>query len=301
MVPRVVDISHYTKVSDMHKTAAAGIWGIICKTTQGTSIIDNSYVVNKKKTLDAGMLWGAYHFATNADPQKQLNFFLAHAQIDDNTLPCLDFEPNQSGEMSGKQMVEFLHLGEKKLGRKFVIYSGNLIKEIIGDLSHEDQLYVCQHKLWLAQYASHATLPKGFKKYFLWQYTGDGAGPSPHSVPGLGGEGAGLDLNVYDGTKEELTAEWIVKKIVTPPTNPPVAEKSSVLQPSPPTPTPPPPQTTPLPPVPENKTTPPQTTITPPPTKPLPESIPPSSPPGKPGKPSTIEWLEEHNPFHHKK
>jgi len=215
MVPRVVDISHYTTVSNFKKTANAGIWGIICKCTQGISMVDGTYLANRDKVWDAGMLWGAYHFATGHDPKKQVDHFLAHAAVDDRTLPCLDFEKNPSGtSMNAEQMLEFLSYGERKIGRKFCIYSGNFLKEQLDDLSVADQLYICDHKLWLAQYSSLFKLPTGFTKYFLWQYTGDGMGPEPHTIPGLGGETGGLDLNVYDGTREQLIAEWTVQKPV---------------------------------------------------------------------------------------
>ncbi len=209
MIPRVVDTSHYTTVTNLKKTAAAGIWGVITKCTQGTHIIDGSYHSIRNQTLDAGMLFGAYAFGENADGAAQCKYFLTHAVIDNKTLPCLDFETYPHSQMTPHQMVDFLSYGEKQLGRKFVIYSGNQLKEVIGDMSIADQLYICSHKLWLAQYGSKAILPEGFEKYFLWQYTGDGEGPHPHSVPGLGG--SGQDLNIYNGTKEQLTAEWVVQ------------------------------------------------------------------------------------------
>src|SRR3990172_12463691 len=194
LVPRVVDISHWTTVNNLQKTKEAGIWGIICKATQGTSFIDDSYNRNREKTKKAGLLWGAYHFPTNDDVEEQLNHFLQVAQADDKTLMSLDYESNPSGSsMSIENMVEFLVLAEKKLGRKLVIYSGNFLKEQIEDLSAADQLYVASHKLWLAHYSTRPTVPDGFEKYWIWQYTGDGLGPEPHSVPGLGGEAGGLD------------------------------------------------------------------------------------------------------------
>jgi lysozyme len=219
MTPRVVDISHYTTVVNLNKTAAAGIWGIICKASQGASTGDSSYDHNRILTKDAGMLWGAYHFGENHNPKVELENFLRHAKLDDNTLPCLDYEPYHA-QMTIHQMVEFLQLGEQKIGRKFTIYSGNQLKEEINKLSAADHLYVCDHKLWLADYRIHFSLPRGFKSYFLWQYTGDGAGQRPHQIAGIR-EGRGLDLSAYSGTREELTAEWVAqaapKPIVTPP------------------------------------------------------------------------------------
>jgi len=211
LIPRIADISHHTDVHDFHATANAGVWGIICKCTQGTSYIDKKYPLFRKQVLDAGMLWGAYHFNSGSNPETQVDFFIKHAQPDATTLMALDFEHNDASSsasnMTPDQMVRFLHYAENKLGRKLIIYSGNYLKEGIKRLNATDRTYVCQHKLWLAQYGSHANPPIGFMKYFMWQYTGDGLGPHPHFVPGIH-EGSGLDLNVYDGTREELTAEW---------------------------------------------------------------------------------------------
>jgi len=208
-VPRVVDVSHWTKLINLQKTADAGIWGIIAKCTQNNNYIDTKYKSFHTETLKTGMLFGGYHFGTGKNPIQQADWFLKNANFDEHTLVALDYEKNPTGPtMSGHQLVEFLSYMEKQLGRKIIIYSGNLLKEVLDDLSAADQLYICSHKLWLAQYGPKAKLPPGFNKYFLWQYTGDGIGPSPHSVPGLGGESGGLDLNIYDGTREQLTVDW---------------------------------------------------------------------------------------------
>lgn len=211
-VPRIVDVSHWTDIDDLAETAEAGIWGIIAKATQGTYRIDPKYKRFKEETLANGMLFGAYHFNTGENPKKQVDFFLDVVKPDDKTLMALDYEKNEASRtatnMKPHQMVEFLRYGEEKLGRKMVIYSGNYLKEAIVKLPKEDRLYVCQHRLWLAHYSSKPKLPIGFERYWIHQYTGDGLGPEPHSVPGLGGEAGGLDLNVYDGTREQLIAEW---------------------------------------------------------------------------------------------
>jgi GH25 family lysozyme M1 (1,4-beta-N-acetylmuramidase) len=67
-IDAVVDISHHHGPNlDFQKAKAAGILGVIHKVTQGHSSIDPMYAANKKKALKAGLLWGAYHFATGAD------------------------------------------------------------------------------------------------------------------------------------------------------------------------------------------------------------------------------------------
>ena len=183
--------------------------GVIHKSSQGSTLADNAYARRRKDAVQAGLLWGAYHFNTGGDIGNQVNWFFQCAQPDANTLMVLDFEDNPRRNMTIQQAVAFLHAVEQKLGRKAAIYSGNRLKESVGALGPLDRAYLTSHRLWLCQYGPRAKLPKGWDKYWLWQYTGDGIGQQPHYVPGITVPGGrGIDLNIYNGTKEQLTAEW---------------------------------------------------------------------------------------------
>lgn len=206
--PRVVDISHHNKVIDLTATAASGVWGVIHKSSQGRGYRDPDYAPRRKLAKAAGMLWGAYHFNDGSDVAAQVDWFLKCAQPDDSTLLVLDFEDNTKSNMTVQQAVAFLRLLEQKTGRKGAIYSGNRLKETIGKLSAADRKYLTSHRLWLCQYGPRAVLPKGFSRYWLWQYTGDGVGPPPHNVPGIVSGNRGLDCNVYDGDRAQLASEW---------------------------------------------------------------------------------------------
>jgi lysozyme len=206
MTPRVVDLSHHNVVKDFEAVAAAGIWGLIHKASQGRSYRDPEYVARRKLAVAAGLLWGAYHFNTGDPVAMQVDNFMKAAQPDDQTLMVLDYEDNRPSNMSIQQAAEFLHQIEQKLGRKAALYSGNRIKETIGKLGQVERAYVTSHRLWLCQYGPKAVLPTGFKTKWLWQYTGDGIGPKPHSVSGI--VGSGIDLNAFDGTRAELAASW---------------------------------------------------------------------------------------------
>lgn len=211
-IPRVVDISHYEVITDQGFKDALndGIWGVICKATQGTVYKDDKFLSFMSAARMAGQLVGAYHFATGDDPIKQVEHFLDVVKPDASTLVALDFERNPNGNtMSIKQAVVFLKEIERRLGRKAVIYSGNDLKEQIGELSSADRSYICSHRLWLAQYTSKPKLPIGFLSYWIWQYTGDGTGPSPHWCAGIKCPGSqGIDLNVYNGSRPKLSKEW---------------------------------------------------------------------------------------------
>lgn len=208
MTPRVIDIYSGTRVRDdsFKKAAAAGIWACIHKATEGNGYKDKTYPVRRKMAVDAGMLWGAYHFNYGSDWKTQVNNFLSQAEPDENTLLCLDFE-DHTVNMTITAALAFMKEVEQRSGKLCAIYSGNRLKETIGSISAADLAYLNDRKLWICQYGPKLILPKGIKNWFLWQYTGDGVGPLPHDMPGFD---SGQDYSVYNGqTKEEFTQTWI--------------------------------------------------------------------------------------------
>jgi lysozyme len=90
----VVDISHHNGTVNLVKAKTDGILGVIQKATQGQSLTDPTFKTNRTKANDAGVMFGAYHFATGSDGLKQAQHFLDVVDSFDNTLLVLDFEPN---------------------------------------------------------------------------------------------------------------------------------------------------------------------------------------------------------------
>ena len=193
---KVLDISHHNDVSSFDNIKAAGIVGIIHKATQGTGMVDQMYAPRKQAALDAGLLWGAYHFATGEDVDVQVAHFLKTAQPDANTLMALDHEPNNGNELDLAGAQAFLESGRDQLARKLVLYSGNLIKEQLGDTENE---FFGSHRLWLAQYGPAPHPQVSWDKAWLWQYSESG------TIDGASGK---LDLNSYNGSDDELISEW---------------------------------------------------------------------------------------------
>jgi lysozyme len=214
-VPLVVDMfsgeemesCHVGTLEDFKKVHASGIRGVIHKATQGVRYTDKMYAQRRELARAAGLLWGAYHFGTSAPVAEQVDHFLEAVGDVGGTLVALDFEknePNPADSMSYEQARTFLRLVYERTGRRPVLYSGNRIKEA---LPKGGDPFIALHQLWVPQYGEHCTLPPGFARYFLHQYTGDGVGPGPHEVPGI--KTRGLDLNVYSGS--DLAADWAIK------------------------------------------------------------------------------------------
>lgn len=214
-IPRVVDIFHGDNVegndckAGFSKAAQAGVWGILHKSSQGASYKDPRYKARRIAAQASGLLWGAYHFNNSDEVADQVINFLDAALPDENTAMYLDFEDNPKGNMSIHEAVSFMKLVEDRIGRECGIYSGNRLKETVKLLSSDEHDYITSRRLWLCQYNSRFVLPAGFSKYYLWQYTGDGLGPPPHYVPGITVPGGkGIDLNLFDGTLQQLQDTW---------------------------------------------------------------------------------------------
>ena len=201
VVPLVLDIYHGDVVTSFPQAFAAGGRGIIHKATTGGTGRDSLYDDRRPAAVAAGMLWGAYHWGTAAPAKQQVENFLAWAKPDDKTLVALDYERTNGNQMTLDIAREFLTLIEQKLGRKAVIYSGELAK---ADLGTRVDPFFGAHRLWLAQYGPTAVVQKSWATYWLWQYAEKVA-----NIPGIPGNGAGaLDLDHFNGTAAQLAAQW---------------------------------------------------------------------------------------------
>ena len=203
--PKVLDLSHHNPIGGANndqdyeagftQISAAGILGIIHKATQGTRSIDVEYARRREAAIEAGLLWGAYHFADASNPDDQAEHFLAVAKPGDETLIALDYEPLAGNTMTLAGARRFLQNIENAMGRKAVLYSGNLIKQT---MKRPDE-YFNSHRLWLAQYGPAAKLPVGWGRYWLWQFSDKGG------FPGVTGN---VDKNAFDGDFQQLADEW---------------------------------------------------------------------------------------------
>jgi lysozyme len=202
----VVDIYHLDRVTSFKNAAQSGIRGVIHKATTGATGTDSQYAARRQAAVQAGLLWGAYHWGTAADVGAQVKNFLASAKPDPQTLVALDFEPSGSSTMSLAQARDFLTRIENALGRKAVLYSNGLIKSTLGN---KVDPFFGAHRLWLAHFNPTPVVQASWKKFWLWQYTDSKKGLQPNTVPGIPGDSNGnLDCNSYDGTAAQLAQEW---------------------------------------------------------------------------------------------
>lgn len=208
--PLVVDLSSYQNVSDWSRVRASGIVGVINKVTEGHTLVDRTFNIRAAPTQKVGIRYGAYHFLHPGSIEAQAVHFLTSIEAVYKTHPdlllALDYEDTAVGvHASLDEAKQWLNSVHDKTGRHPILYSGHVLKEQLGDRI-DPYFYGGQTRLWLSHYARTPTWPKTFPAPWLWQFTGDGLGPSPHTVDGI--DGGGIDINSFDGTPEQLTSQW---------------------------------------------------------------------------------------------
>ena len=169
----VVDLSHYNGEVDLAAAKAAGLVGVIHKATQGLDGVDPTYATRREQARAAGLLWGAYHFATGGDGVAQAEHFLAVAGREAGTLLALDLEANPAGQsMPLEEARAFVTHVAQATGRYPGLYSGSYIKELLGAGSDP---VLAQCWFWLAQYGPTAIVPPNWP---TWTYGNTPMAPS---------------------------------------------------------------------------------------------------------------------------
>ena len=215
IIPIVADLYHGNSVN-FTQVKAAGLIGIIHKARQGIGYGDPAYTSRMAAWKGLSGLWGAYDFSTGDNVAVNVADFLTFAKLASRDLAALDFEDNSQSEMSADQAHEFLDRVNQARGTACVIYGGNRIRE---QIDPQQAKWVDMAKvtpLWQARYiglqpADNEELFKSISPIppwtsnFLIQFTGDGLGPQPHSMPGLEN---GADLDAFNGDSQALMQAW---------------------------------------------------------------------------------------------
>jgi lysozyme len=203
--PVVIDISHHNSSVDFGKVRAAGVVGVIHKATQGSTYVDPQYAKRKKAAVQAGLMWGAYHFGTGADVDAQVSNFVSATKPDGSFLLVMDFErnePDPGNSISLAQGRTFLAALEKKTTQRPTVYTGSYMYDLIGKKADP---VLSKYRVWWARYSANPQLHPTWQKYWLWQYTDGHNGPQPRAVDGAGY----CDCDHSDDSEADLRASWL--------------------------------------------------------------------------------------------
>ena len=174
---------------------------------------DRKYAERKIEAKKRGYKWGAYHYGKPGDPIKQADFFLETVKPEADDLLALDLEsPDTTKHMSFEDARVFIDRIKTKTGRYPFVYANNLVTKAILEQFGADDLFARTH-LWYARFKRSVTdFPVGtWKTYTLWQFSSEmNCTPADratclYSVPGTDYD---MDIDVYNGTIEELRSRW---------------------------------------------------------------------------------------------
>lgn len=191
---------------------------------------DELYDKRKAEAKKHGYLWGSYHLGRpGVGAVEQADEYLAIAQPAADEITALDLEGVGEKDMSLKDAEIFIRRVKEKTGRYPLLYGTAGVVQAINK-SYGPQSVFAQVPLWYARYCisiecyfSDETL---WQSYTLWQFASEVNCPSkanrkdekcrpgkcpPNKCPlakPISGTAFDMDVNVFDGTVEELKRFW---------------------------------------------------------------------------------------------
>jgi lysozyme len=222
----IVNLSHYDEMRpDFAMMRREGIVAAIHEATYPAREIDTAYATRQNQAKQAGLLWGAYHFADGSNPTRQADHFLdvvsSGWRASDNggdsagVLLVLDFEKNghyPGGTMDVDQAVEFVERVHQRTGRYPGIYASEL--RIAAVLNHSSvnastKSVLTKCWLWLANYHYQPRLTAPWSNWAMWQYTGDGVCELPRmAFPRAIANIRLAERNIFRGSSGAVRSFW---------------------------------------------------------------------------------------------
>lgn len=198
MKPLIFDGYQGDDVRSFWDMKRAGIELCILKVSQNLRL-DSKFIDYARRAAETGMQVGGYHFGGNGDGADQADLYMS--RLKPGQLMCLDFERYPKSQMTVTQAEEFVLRCKAKTGNIPVLYYGELLIEL------EAKRKISQHSIlrscpaWISRYGPKQPVAIGGHDLVMWQYTGDGVGPEPHSVAGVNNS---ADLSVWVGNPADI-------------------------------------------------------------------------------------------------
>jgi lysozyme len=239
-----IDVSHWQddkstpQKMNFAKAVKNGAKFVFIKVSE-RGFIDRDFEYNWKAAKDAGLLRGGYHFLRwDLSGLLQARIFCDIMADDPGELPPVaDFEaPNQGSLYPSNALLEqFLMEVQTRTKKVPMIYTAPGYWNIHGRNKHtklHDDKWA-YFPLWIAHWIKNFQLgvsqpmeidpwKRLRKKWTFWQYSATGDGLA------FGAESKAIDLNVFNGTLEELRKFAGIGGTTNPPTNPPTTTKPDI-------------------------------------------------------------------------
>jgi lysozyme len=191
-VIRGIDVSNHQDRIDWTRVRADGISFAYVKASEGMTFADPKYGAHVAGAKAARIKTGAYHFARPdtrssspvADARAEADFFLSlAAPRAGDLIPALDLE---TAGLPPEELMAWtrawLDRARRTIGVRPLVYTYPAFWSSLGETT-AFRLY----PLWIGNFeVSEPHLPRGWRRYAIWQYTASGA------VAGIPGR---VDLN----------------------------------------------------------------------------------------------------------
>lgn len=187
-----IDVSKYQEIIDWESVRAMQVEDInlkfaFIKATEGNVNEDRCFKRNWKKSKEAGMVRGAYHFfiATKSGKTQAENFISTVELQPGDMPPVLDVEQSYgiSAVKLRQRVKEWLVTVENYYGVKPIVYTNvDFYKQILKDEFDE-------YPLWVAHYLQKEK-PRIYRDWHFWQYSENGR---------VNGIVYKVDFNVFNG------------------------------------------------------------------------------------------------------
>ena len=201
---RGVDVSAYQGKIDWKKLSEQDIQFAYIKATEGSSFVDEYFQENYKNAQETSLKIGAYHFFSyDSDGVTQADNFIKNVEKIDNMLPpVIDVEfygDKKKNPPNEEQVQEQLKILIEKLKENYekepIIYSTNEAYELYIADSFQNS------EIWIRDIIKSPNLPDN-RKWTFWQYT------NREILEGYQGEEKYIDMNAFNGTKEEFNNKF---------------------------------------------------------------------------------------------
>jgi GH25 family lysozyme M1 (1,4-beta-N-acetylmuramidase) len=223
-----IDVSEYQPTVNWSRVRASGRRFAFIRVSDGLRYVDGSFDSHWSGARGAGLLRGAYQFfRASQDPVAQADLLVRKVgRLGAGDLPpVVDVESNDG--VSSATLVANLRRWIERVregtGREPIVYTAVGFWDALAANTSE----FARQKLWVANYGVRCPyLPRDWSTWTFWQYSDRG------NVDGISGN---VDLNVFNGTIEQLQALAQSSSAPTPspsPSTAPEPDASSVFCPA---------------------------------------------------------------------
>ena len=197
---RGIDVSSYQGEIDWNVLSSQDIDFVFIKATEGSGFADKNFDYNYNEAIKTRLRVGAYHFFSyESSGETQADNFIKTVEKTENMLPPvvdLEFYGNYEKNPPNRETVS-VEL-QKCLDRLEEYYE---MKPIIYATSRSYSRYLSgeyeNYDIWIRSMISVPNFRDG-RKWTFWQYSDKG------ELNGYNGEEKYIDMNVFNGTREDF-------------------------------------------------------------------------------------------------